>query len=76
MLGHPGNNRMRDAIQARYYHPNLRSYIDRFACEICQKHKLSGRQFGLLPERDVRTHPWQEIAVDLIGPWAINIRDQ
>ena len=76
VLGHPGNNRMRDAIQARYFHPNLRSYIDKFACEICQKHKLSGRQFGLLPERDVRTHPWQEVAVDLIGPWAINIRDQ
>ena len=76
VLGHPGNNRMRDAIQARYWHPNLRSYIDKFACGICQKHKLSGRQFGLLPERDVRTHPWQEVAVDLIGPWAVNIRDQ
>jgi len=53
VLGHPGNNRMRDAIQARYYHPNLRKYIDNFTCAICQKHKLSGRPYGLLPERDM-----------------------
>ena len=68
VLGHPGNNRMRDSIQDRYYDPTLRKYIDNYTCGICQKHKLSRRQYGLLPERDVRTHPWQEIAVDLIGP--------
>ena len=27
-------------------------------------------------ERDVRTHPWQEVAVNLIGPWAVEIRDK
>ena len=76
VLGHPGNNRMRDAIQATYYHPNLRKYIDNFTSGICQKHKLSGRQYGLLPERDVRTHPWQEVVVGLIGPWTVEIRGQ
>ena len=35
--GHPGNNKMRDAIQARYYHPSLRKHIDNFTCGICQK---------------------------------------
>ena len=37
VLGHPGNKRMRYTIQERYYHPNLRSYIDKFVCETCQK---------------------------------------
>ena len=27
-------------------------------------------------ERDVRTHPWQEVVVDLIGPCAVEIRDK
>ena len=27
-------------------------------------------------ERDVRTNPWQEVAVDLIGPWSVEIRDK
>ena len=67
---------MMDAMQARYYHSNLRKYIDNFTCGICQQHKLSGGQYGLLPERDVRTHPGQEVAVDLIGPWAVEIRDK
>ena len=69
-------NRMRDAIPAGHYHQNLRKYIDNFTCGICQKHKLSGRQYGLLQERDGRTHPWQEVAVVLIGPWAVEIRDK
>ena len=76
VLGHPGNNRLRDAIQARFYHPHLRKFIDDFVCDACQRHKLPGKGYGLLPERDVNTHPWREVAVDLIGPWAIEIRDK
>ena len=73
ILGHPGNKRMRLTLQARYYHPELRRHIDRFSCEACQRHKLDGRGFGLLPERSISSEqPWQNVAIDLIGPWNPN----
>ena len=40
----------------------------------CQKHKLDDRGYGLLPEQEIRSEPSEEVAVDLIGPWNINIR--
>ena len=61
-------------IQTRYYHPMLRKEIDDFACNACQKMKRPGPGYGLLPEQDVGTVPWAEVAVDLIGPWNVKIR--
>ena len=75
----PFNNRMRDAVQAKYQHPSLRKYIDNFTCALCQKYKLSGRQYTVWSptrERGVRTHPWQYVAVDPMGPWVVKIRDK
>ena len=60
----------------RYYHPYLRRHIGNFFCDACQRNKLYGRGFGFLPGRDVNTHMWHEVAVDLIGPWSIKIRDK
>ena len=76
VLGHPGENRLRDAILMQYYHPDLRRNIGNFVCDTCQKHKLSGRCFWLLPGRDFIIHPWNELAVDVIVPWNIEIRDK
>ena len=55
----------------RYYHPDLRQHIGNFVCDACQKHKLSGPGFGFMPGRDVNIHPWNEVEVDMIGPWSI-----
>jgi len=52
----------------------MRKHIDRFNCDYCKKNKLEGRGFGLLPEREVRSIPFEECAVDLIGPWTIQVR--
>ena len=41
-------------IYSPYYHRDLRSLIDRFHCEHCQRNKLSGKGYGLLPEREIR----------------------
>ena len=32
---------------------------------------MDGKGFGLLPEREVRSIPFEECAVDLIGPWVV-----
>ncbi len=43
-------------------------HIECFACDICQQAKLSGPGHGLLPDRNIAGTPWEEVAVDLIGP--------
>ena len=42
--------------------------------QIAKKHKLVERGYGLLPERELRSEPFSEVAVDLIGPWKIKVR--
>ena len=73
VLGHPGEKRLRETLTQRYWHPRLRHKIDHFKCGDCQKHKLDGRGYGLLPEREVKVAPWEEVAIDLIGPWEIKV---
>jgi hypothetical protein len=76
VLGHPGQTRLRETLQQRYHHPQLRGQIDKFRCEHCQRYKLSGKGDGLLPEREVRLAPWEEVAIDLIGPWKVNVNNR
>jgi len=74
VTGHPGSRRLYEHIRQRYYNQDMRKHIDRFNCDYCQKNKLEGRGYGLLPEREVRSIPFEECAVDLIGPWTIQVR--
>ena len=73
VMGHPGQDRLRYTLSQRYHHYLLRRTIDKFRCEHCTRHKLSGRGYGLLPEREMRIAPWEEVAIDLIGPWNIKV---
>ena len=68
VMGHPGT-----ALDVRYHNERLRSTIDNHKCEYCQRHKLSGPGYGLLSEWDVQVAPFEEIAVDLIGPWQVKV---
>jgi hypothetical protein len=61
VLGHPGQTTLRETLQQRYYHPQLRRQIDAFRCEHCQKYKLTGKGYGLLPEWQVRIAPWERL---------------
>jgi hypothetical protein len=36
-------------------------------------HELSGSGYGLLPEREVQIAPWEEVVIDLIGPWRVKV---
>ena len=76
VLGHPGSRRLRDTMNARYFHPQMRAYCERFRCDICQREKLPGAGYGFLPERELNAEPWTEVAVDLIGPWKIDVNGQ
>jgi hypothetical protein len=54
-----------------YYHPHLCAVTERVTkqCDACQKQKLVGPRYGQLPSRNAGLIPWEEVAIDLIGPW-------
>ena len=74
MTKHPGSRKLRLPMEQRYHHINMQRYIDNFACEDYQKHKLDGKGYGLLPMRDLKEQPFEEVVVDLIGPWKVQVR--
>jgi hypothetical protein len=73
VMGHPGEKRLQEMLNQRYYHPRLRYRIDKLKCKDCQKHKLAGRANGFLPGREVQIAPWEEATIDLIGPWKVKV---
>jgi hypothetical protein len=44
-----------------------------FNCDYCQRNKLDGKGYGLLPECEVQSIPFKECAVDLIGSWVVQV---
>jgi len=45
-------------------------------CSTCQHYKVTGPGYGQLPPREASLAPWDEVAVDLIGPWTITVNGQ
>ena len=72
--GHPGSKRLYEQLRQRYYHRDLRQLADYLNCDFCQRNKLDGKEYGFLPEREVPSIPFEECAVDLIGPWIVQVR--
>ena len=40
-------------------------------CDLCQKLKKTERKYNHIPEKETETEPWNELCVDLIGPYTI-----
>jgi hypothetical protein len=76
ITGHPGSKRLQMQISTRYYHRDLGRMIDSYHCDHCQRNKLDDKGYGLLPEQKNRSMPFEECAVDLIGPWTIQVCDK
>ena len=75
VMGYPGEKRLRETLNQHYHHPRLR-YIEKLKCKDCQKYKLAGHGYGLLPKQEVRIAPWEEVAIILIGPWKVKVNGQ
>jgi transposase InsO family protein len=75
VLGHAGEVRVYDSIRARFHHPKLKAMVEevRKDCQVCRKHKLQGPGYGELSAREVILAPWEEVHIDLIGPWRVPI---
>jgi hypothetical protein len=68
VMGHPGEKRLRETLNQCCYHPKLCYHIDKLKCKDCQKHKLEGRPYGLLPKQEMQIAPWEDVAINMIGP--------
>ncbi len=72
-MGHPGERRLRETLNQCYHYLKLCYHIDRLKCKDCQRYKLAGHGCGLLPKREVRIAPWEEVTINLIGPWKVKV---
>ncbi len=73
MHGNPGSHCLCASLQAQYHHPHLHMHIEHFACDRCQLAKPSGPGHSLLLNCDISGTPWEEVAVDLVGPWPVSL---
>jgi transposase InsO family protein len=75
-LGHCGTNRLYDTLRAHFVYPKLKERCVGYVCQTCQMNKLIGPGYGELPPREAPLLPWNEVAVDLIGPWTMDIQGE
>ncbi len=70
------SNKQEKILPTKVY-TNLSNNWNNESC-LCSiwKHKLEGRGYGLLPKREVWIAPWEEVAINLIGPWKVNVNGQ
>ena len=75
MPGHVGETRLYQTLSAHLYHPELRQRVESFvaACQVCKNMKLPGKGYGHLPPREARLQPFEEVAVDTVGPWPVDL---
>jgi hypothetical protein len=76
VMGHPGEKRLHEMLNQHYHLPKLHYHIEKLKCKDCQKYKLAGRGYGLLPKQEVQFAPWEEVAINLIGPWKVKANSQ
>jgi len=72
-LNHIGMSNLFDTIATHFWHPRLKDMVHAVVspCDTCQRYKATGPAYGELPPREAPIAPWNEVAVDLIGPWKI-----
>jgi hypothetical protein len=76
LLGHVCIVRLYQTIVTHFAHPHLKPRIEYIvkSCDTCLCSKLPGMGYGELPPREAGLVPWNEVPVDLIGPWTVNVQ--
>jgi transposase InsO family protein len=74
-LSHLGSTRVYDTMSMHFYNPKLKFTVEDIVskCDPCQRFKLVGRGHGELAPREAALVPWDEVAVDCIGPWTLKV---
>ena len=73
-LGHVGTQKLYDTISNRITSPRLYSLCQEYVCSRnCSQWKQQGVGYGHLPARNALVAPWDEVTVDLVEPWKIQV---
>jgi transposase InsO family protein len=74
--GHGGTIRIYETLKRNFYYQGLKKKIGDFVekCDSCQRNKNVGQGYGQLPPRNATEIPFEQIAIDSIGPWTINVQ--
>jgi hypothetical protein len=77
-LGQCGISRLADTLRMHFYYPRLQSCCEEEVkrCDTCQRHKTVGRGHGENASREAPLLPWEDVAIELIGPWTLSIGDE
>ena len=75
LLHHPGSTKLYYVISNHFYFRSMRAVINNFVkkCDICQRVKGPFPRLGHLPLKATELNPWDEVQVDLVGPWTFQI---
>ncbi len=76
VIGHPGEKKLREMLNQRHHHLKLWYQIDELEYKDCQTYKLAGPSHGLEPKQEVLIAPWEEVTINLIGPWKVKVNGQ
>ena len=76
-LNHPGGDRLGKTIAQTCYWKGMltaaKAHVK--SCKVCNELKPKRHKYGHLPPKQIgRLTPWKTVHVDLIGPYAIHIR--
>ena len=76
MLCHPGETRTEATISQHFTWPTLRQDVRRLcsSCHTCQLTKRTKKNYGHLPAKQAEISPWEQLCVDMIGPYTIKRR--
>ena len=75
VTGHAGMTRLYKTIGTHFHFPAMKEIMEKYVrgCDACQRNKTPGPGQGQVPPREDMTEPWSHVAVNLIGPWSIQI---
>jgi len=76
VLGHCGITRMETTLSNHLWFASMRRRIKEYieGCNHCAMYKYSGQGYGHVPPRNDTATPWEDVAVDTIGPWTVPIQ--
>ena len=75
VCGHAGSTRLNKTLKQLFYFPGMKAKVEAYTetCEQCQKNKNPGPGYGHVPPRNNTAQHFEAIAVDLMGPWKLDI---
>ena len=76
LLGHVGITCLAATLRKDFWFPNMTKAITHFVqrCEYCQMYNKQTIKYGHVPPKQIKhLDPWEEVSVDMIGPWKVNI---